>query len=359
MGDAAAVKLYRRVSAGTHPETEMNRYLTNQGFGNAPSLFGDVVRVAEDGTRSTIAIASEFIRNEGDAWVWILDHITRLLDAHGPTAAMVSSREDLLTDCDAVCRAIGRRLGEMHSVLKRRSSDSAFEPQIAVAADVAQSASTIKQRIEKAFNSLSHFQAWTRDQDQERAQHLLRERDSIMSAVDVLAEAGEGTPMTRIHGDFHLGQVLVSGGDAYIIDFEGEPGTSIAERRAKMSPLRDVAGLLRSIDYVAASLIDREAIGTAPVDDAQRDELMSQFRTRVSQEFLSAYWETSGTQPDTPTKCLLGLFLIEKAAYEIAYEAAKRPAWIGVPVAGLLRVLQRIEDERLREEQVPLITDRT
>ena len=159
--------------------------------------------------------------------------------------------------------------------------------------------------------------------------------------------------MTRIHGDFHLGQVLVSSGDAYIIDFEGEPGTSMEERRAKTSPLRDVAGLLRSIDYVAASLIDRETIGAAPIDVSQRDQLMSQFRTRASEQFLSAYWETSGSQPDTPTKCLLGLFLIEKAAYEIAYEAANRPAWIGVPVAGLLRVLQRIENERIRDMDAP------
>jgi maltose alpha-D-glucosyltransferase / alpha-amylase len=149
--------------------------------------------------------------------------------------------------------------------------------------------------------------------------------------------------MTRIHGDFHLGQVLIASGDAYIIDFEGEPGTSIAERRAKTSPLRDVAGLLRSIDYAAASLIDREAIGAAPVDTAQRDQLMLQFRTRASEAFLRAYWETSGTQPDAATGSLLGLFLIEKAAYEIAYEADNRPAWIGVPVAGLLRLLERID----------------
>jgi maltose alpha-D-glucosyltransferase / alpha-amylase len=83
------------------------------------------------------------------------------------------------------------------------------------------------------------------------------------------------------------------------------------------------------------------------VDDAQRDQLMSQFRTRASDEFLSAYWQSSGSQPDTTNKCLLGLFLIEKAAYEIAYEIANRPAWIGVPVAGMLRILQGMEDERM------------
>ena len=342
VGDGAALKLYRRVSPGKHPEAEMNRYLTMHGFSNAPSLLGDVVHVALDGTPSTIAIAVEFIRNEGDAWVWILDHLARLLEAHAPAAPSASSAEDLLTDCDAVCGAIGRRLGQMHTVLKQTTLDSAFAPQTAVAADVAQWAVAIKKRIEKAFENLSHFQNWARDQDQERAQLLLRETENIITAIDTLAEVGEGTLMTRIHGDFHLGQVLISSGDAYIIDFEGEPGTSIAERRAKTSPLRDVAGLLRSIDYAAASLIDREAIGAAPVDTAQRDQLMLQFRTRASEAFLRAYWETSGTQPDVATRSLLGLFLIEKAAYEIAYEADNRPAWIGVPVAGLLRLLERI-----------------
>jgi maltose alpha-D-glucosyltransferase / alpha-amylase len=107
--------------------------------------------------------------------------------------------------------------------------------------------------------------------------------------------------MTRIHGDFHLGQVLVASGDAYIIDFEGGPDTAIAERRQKMSPLRDVAGLLRSIDYASASLMDRQTIAAAPVDLAQRDELMLQFRTRAPEAFLSAYWETSGTQLNAET----------------------------------------------------------
>jgi maltose alpha-D-glucosyltransferase / alpha-amylase len=100
-----------------------------------------------------IAIAVEYIRNQGDAWVWILDHLTQLLDAYVPASSGVSSREDLLTDCDAICRAIGRRLGEMHFTLKRPTSDPAFEPGIATAADGAQWADTIKQRVMKAFDS--------------------------------------------------------------------------------------------------------------------------------------------------------------------------------------------------------------
>jgi len=151
--------------------------------------------------------------------------------------------------------------------------------------------------------------------------------------------------MTRIHGDFHLGQVLVASGDAHIIDFEGEPATSIAERRAKTSPLRDVAGLLRSIDYAGATLIDRQAIRAVPVDEAQRDQLIDRFRARASTAFLRAYWETAGLSSGAGTRALLDLFLIEKAAYEITYEAANRPTWIGVPLAGMARLVARITEK--------------
>jgi maltose alpha-D-glucosyltransferase/alpha-amylase len=108
---------------------------------------------------------------------------------------------------------------------------------------------------------------------------LLSRRASVTTAVRALAKSGAESLITRIHGDFHLGQVLVASGDAFIIDFEGEPAASIAERRAKTSPLRDVAGLLRSIDYAGATLIDRRAVGVALVDEAQRDQVISQFRS--------------------------------------------------------------------------------
>ena len=131
-------------------------------------------------------------------WVWILDHLARLLEAHAPAAPSASLAEDLLTDCDAVCGAIRAASRTMHAVLKQTTLDRAFAPQNAVAADVAQWAvATKKPTLEKAFESLSHFQNWARDQDQERAQLLLRETENIVTAIDTLAEVGEGTLMTQ------------------------------------------------------------------------------------------------------------------------------------------------------------------
>ena len=151
--------------------------------------------------------------------------------------------------------------------------------------------------------------------------------------------------MIRVHGDFHLGQVLVASGDAYIIDFEGEPAASIEERRAKTSPLRDVAGLLRSIDYAGATLIEGKGVSAAPIDETQRDRLVAEFRTRSSRAFLKDYWLARSSVGGAAERVLLELFLVEKAAYEIAYEAANRPTWIGVPLAGLMRLTHRLLDK--------------
>ena len=259
VGDVAMLKIYRRISAGEHPEAEMGRYLTAEGFTHAPALLGDVVRVASDGTPFTLAIVLGFVRNEGDAWSWILDHLSRALDTLAPATGADTSEADLLRDCEAIVGAIGKRLGELHAILSRETSDPAFAPKVADASDAANWARKTEERIQTAFEGISRLQTWQRDQDRDRAQTLLSQSEGIVAAIRNLAKSGAGTLMTRIHGDFHLGQVLVASGDAYIIDFEGEPGASIGERRAKTSPLRDVAGLLRSIDYAGATFIDQEA----------------------------------------------------------------------------------------------------
>jgi maltose alpha-D-glucosyltransferase / alpha-amylase len=150
---------------------------------------------------------------------------------------------------------------------------------------------------------------------------------------------------TRTHGDFHLGQVLVSSGDAYIIDFEGEPARPLEERRAKSSPIRDVAGILRSFDYAVAAASSRAA---GPAQNAPRKAaVLEEFAANASEAFLAAYREVHAESPrrwvtEAGEPALLDLFLIEKAAYEICYEAANRPAWIGIPLHGLARIVARI-----------------
>jgi maltose alpha-D-glucosyltransferase/alpha-amylase len=342
VGDTAMVKIYRRILPGQHPEAEMGRFLTAQGFANAPPLMGEVSRIAADGTPFTLALALGFVRHQGDAWTWILDHLTRAIDGLTSPAPAQEMDVDLLADCDMVIRAIGTRLGEMHMVLARRTTDDAFAPRSASEKDVTRWIHKAEERLTKAFARLEHHQKWERDQDRARAADILTMQDDIRATVRRLAGSGEGTLMTRVHGDFHLGQVLVASGDAHIIDFEGEPATPIAERRAKDSPLKDVAGLLRSIDYAAATLIDRKGVGAMPVDETRRAELVAEFRRRASSAFLRSYWRAASLSDSPANHALLDLFLIEKAAYEIAYEAANRPMWIGVPLAGLSALVKRI-----------------
>jgi maltose alpha-D-glucosyltransferase/alpha-amylase len=181
----------------------------------------------------------------------------------------------------------------------------------------------------------------------ELAESILARRDELTAAVDRLAEAGRGTLLTRIHGDFHFGQVLVAQGDAYIIDFEGEPARELEERRAKTSPLRDVAGLLRSLDYVAvtASMPDEEI--SSPQFREIRTSLLDNFHAGAQRAFLEAYWDVVaqaaqlGLSSDRHA-LLLDLFLLEKAAYEVQYEASNRPKWLTIPLRGLYSLVQRL-----------------
>ncbi|HKN09594.1 MAG TPA: maltose alpha-D-glucosyltransferase [Pseudomonadota bacterium] len=345
VGDAVVLKLFRRMSAGEHPEAEMGRYLTAAGFAHAPPLLGEVVRVSADGTPFALAVAQGFVRNQGDAWAWMLDQLTRAIDTLGTQGFSDSSQADLLSDCESVATAIGRRLGEMHMMLARPTSETAFAPQIASAGQAVEWGRATQERLQAALDTVAARAGWERPEDQERAAELLHLRKELAAAVRKLAQSAEGSAMTRIHGDFHLGQVLVTSGDAYIIDFEGEPARALAERRAMASPLRDVAGLLRSIDYAAATLIERKEVGAMPVAETERNDLVVAFRTRASRAFLRGYREAAGSEIKQEHK-LLELFLIDKAAYEIAYEANNRPTWIGVPLAGLWRLAGRVLDHR-------------
>jgi maltose alpha-D-glucosyltransferase/alpha-amylase len=168
---------------------------------------------------------------------------------------------------------------------------------------------------------------------------LLSKHQPLSNAVRNLALAGIGAPKIRVHGDFHLGQVLVASGDVYIIDFEGEPGQPLEFRRAKSSPLRDVAGLIRSLDYAVAAALDPKNFTAARLLGDDREALLTRLRDSAQQAFLDAYSAAAGAVPDPE---LLDFFLVEKATYELGYEAANRPAWLPIPVNGLCRLAERL-----------------
>ena len=236
---------------------------------------------------------------------------------------------------------MGRQLAAMHVVLARDTDDPSFKPRIATDADVARWRERTTALLTQAFE-LIEKRVRTNDGDDGIAETLVAERQTLFDAMRSLEKAAAGTLMTRIHGDFHLGQVLVATGDAYIIDFEGEPGRPLAERRAKASPLRDVAGLLRSFDYAVATTLDPKMLANAPLAEDQRARFITRMRDGASKAFLDAYYAGVAELPGLQSRELLDFFLIEKAAYEVIYEAQNRPTWLSIPLQGLHRLVTRI-----------------
>jgi len=324
----------------------MTRHLTKVGYANAAPLLGEVVRIGADGAPHTLAIVQGNIANQGDAWTWVLDNLKRAIE----DAVLIEGGGERsgasFRFLDSFAATVGQRLAELHVALASDSDDPAFAPAVASSKDIRHLCKEAREQLAAAFAVLTKARGDLDAPDQALAETLLERREAVDRAVGQLAEGAGNTVMIRIHGDFHLGQVLVSQADAYIIDFEGEPLRSVAERRAKSTPLRDVAGFIRSLDYAAAS-VELSGSGSSPQPVRERQEgLLAQFRQEATGAFLGTYWNTVGScaaldlSPDRTG--LLDLMLVEKAAYEVVYEATNRPKWLPIPLRGLAAVCERL-----------------
>jgi maltose alpha-D-glucosyltransferase/alpha-amylase len=237
-------------------------------------------------------------------------------------------------------------LGELHVILASPTVDEAFSPQMASTEDVRSWTNSTVALISTALDILAGQLDMLKGGDRAIAQSLLERRAAVLAYTQALVADDAGALCFRIHGDFHLGQVLIANGDAYLIDFEGEPARPLDERRKKASPLRDVAGLLRSLRYASATI--SADLGTEPQRAGRSmDKLVERLQSHAEDAFLTAYRRSLSTSSlgitgDEETfGALLQLFLLEKAAYEIRYEAANRPAWIGVPLRGLATLIDQ------------------
>jgi len=364
IGESVIVKLIRRIATGIHPEVEMTRHLTRVGYANTAALVGEVSHHSADGERATLAVMQSFVPNQGDAWTWALDYLRRTIDelavlmegvtagdGESSPAAVTEARVDTdeaLAGYVGFIGTIGTRLGELHAALAAPTEDPSFGARIADAEDVAYWTARVSEQLTRALDNLT---AWQRQNDPHPdVQWLVSQRQALLDAARTHAEDGLGATLSRIHGDFHLGQVLVAQGDAFLIDFEGEPSRPVEERRRKTSPLRDVAGLMRSLDYVVGAMRQGPEHVAGPAQE-RRNQLLELFRSASTERFLEAYAAAVG-KPGGPDLNaldqpvvdlhLLDLFLLEKAAYEVNYECANRPAWLPIPLAGFTRVARRL-----------------
>jgi len=345
------IKLLRRVAAGIHPELEMGGFLTARGFAHISGMLGQVSRINKQGEPVALMVIQHFLDSQGDAWVWTLNNLDRAVrDEIAGGVSMHENQFSALDELQAFNRLLGQRLGEMHMALAADTDDAAFAYEITSPANVEQWAQSISAQLEQALQRIDEHRSTLERRDAAAVGQLLQRRDQLLAQVKRLAARTVGGVRTRVHGDLHLGQVLVVQGDAYFIDFEGEPARSLDERRAKHSPFKDVSGLLRSFEYAAAMTIRGAQVSdSTPEADQARQRIAASYQRSAQQAFLDAYRDATRELPhawreqDGANAALL-LFSLEKCAYEIVYEAENRPTWLPVPLQGLMALAQQLFD---------------
>ncbi|WP_085725222.1 maltose alpha-D-glucosyltransferase [Pseudomonas sp. R37(2017)] len=349
IGNSLVLKLIRKVASGVHPELEMSAYLTEAGFSNVSPLLGAVVRRNAAGEDNLLMIAQGYLSNQGDAWEWTQNNLERAL--RDELADAVSEQEqhyNALGELKDFAAMLGRRLGEMHQVLAAPSANPDFLPQVTTQKEAQATARDVAVQIEHALNLLKQHENQLNPADRNLVSHLLGNKKAILAHVQALGKKTAGGLRIRVHGDLHLGQVLVIKGDAYLIDFEGEPARPLHERRGKHSPYKDVSGVLRSFDYAAAMAINVQSVDNTEAADAARLRVTERYLSEARQAFVDAYRLAAASlahawQDPEGEDAALALFGLEKAAYEVAYEAENRPTWLPVPLHGLYGLLSGLK----------------
>jgi maltose alpha-D-glucosyltransferase / alpha-amylase len=355
------MKLFRRVEAGPNPDVEIGRFLTGRPFTQVPPLVGTIEYESRSDKTAAVAMVQEFVRNQGNGWVVTIEELGRYFERRAgrplPTIAAAQRQEILRSPSteipqevrDAIgtylstAEVLGRRTGELHMALgSGAQEDPAFASERPAAAEIATLAASMQRHAREHLELLARSLERLDDRKRVLAQAVLDRREEILRQLEELLDLRDPGLRIRIHGDYHLGQVLVSEGDVVILDFEGEPARPLTERRAKASPLRDVAGMLRSFSYAALTALSA-ATQHRPEDYERLAPWAEFWETWVSAMFLRAYLAVVGRASFIPSThedldLLLQTFTLEKAVYELAYELNNRPDWVHIPLSGLLRL---------------------
>jgi maltose alpha-D-glucosyltransferase / alpha-amylase len=353
------MKLFRRIQPGENPDTEIGRFLTEVAhFPRIAPFLGEITLKPKSGEPTTIAMLQGLVENEGDGWQWTLDELSRYYESVatlpapqdlGAPPALLSetetpslAREHAALSLEAAA-LLGRRTAEMHLALATPTHDPAFMAECFTTADLVADADRIDAQLTLTLGALKRGMPQLTETIADNAAFVLSRRIELYARARAIASATptDAGQRIRIHGDYHLGQVLRSRNDYVILDFEGEPARSLAQRRAKQSPLKDVAGMLRSFSYAVYAALS--AFAQRRPDDAKNLEPWAiLWQNTVSAEFLRAYQLTiNETNPDlipqpAQSQLLLNAYLLEKSLYELLYELDNRPTWVRIPLAGIL-----------------------
>ena len=360
------LKLVRRLEEGINPDLEIGRFLTDKGCAFVPPVAGAMEYRRPGAEPVTIAILQKFIPNRGDAWCYTLDVLRSYFER---VAVQRDAVEVLLSPASLLspppekdiphpvyevigpyvesARLLGQRTGSLHALLASERENPRFAPeafstlyQRALYQSMRTLAARVFQLLRKNLKSVPETLS-------EEAARVVGMEGAVLDRFKTITERKIKTWRIRCHGDLHLGQFLYTGNDFVIIDFEGEPNRPMSERKIKRSPLRDVAGVLRSFDYaVNAALFDQKDHGIIKADDLPFLEgCADSWKGWVSRVYLQAYLDAAAGSESLPEKredleLLLNLYLLEKAVYELGYELNNRPEWLRIPLRGILELME-------------------
>jgi maltose alpha-D-glucosyltransferase/alpha-amylase len=327
----------------------VSRFLTERGFANTPPFLGSVEHRPKNGEAASIAVAFKFVTNQGNGWDVLVGALDRRVEeqelAPPPAEGEAPAEPDSGFSLELV-RVLGQRTAEMHCAFASKTSDKAFRAEPVAEADMRRWTRHVLGQSKRAFAALKQVRRVIAGDEATVAaiDVLLKRQRDVTRRIERFGKMRPSGFKMRHHGDYHLGQVLVAQNDIYVIDFEGEPLRSLKERRAKADPVRDVAGMLRSFDYAAGTALQRSlerGLGQRETVEA----IAFGWRDAAQELFLRAYAETLAACSHWPssveeTLARLDLFLLEKVLYEISYEAGNRPAWVGIPVNGAVRLVK-------------------
>jgi len=357
-------KLYRRIEAGVSPEVEMCSALsTGTAFKNLPSYFGSLNYEQSRVNRYSLGILQNYVKNEGDAWQLSLGHVKRYYDdvlakintgislpllppLSGTPVQIPQLMHELLGEAYlGMIEKLAERTAEMHLSLASLTSDPAFAPEAFTTLYQRSIYQAMCEQVKRTVILIREIMHSLPAEQQELCSLLLQKQKTILQQFDPIRREKIDTLKIRIHGDYHLGQVLFTGKDFVIIDFEGEPARPISERKIKRSVFRDISGMLRSFDYAAFNVLQpnqsvfrsEESLALAPWAD--------RWSFYVGQHFLDTYFEkTAGSDivPEEPKQRehLMRAYLMNKAVYELNYELNNRPEWAVIPLRGILKLLE-------------------
>lgn len=336
------VKGYRRLQPGINPEVEIGRFLTEVSpFPHVIPVAGTLEQHGGDGEPTTLAIAQAYVENQGDAWNYTLDYLDRFLETCKvePAAHLLESPESEHAGDLMMMHRLGLRTGGLHCALAVESGDPAFDPEPVSAKELNSWTERIRLDVIRTLDELKRVRD-VPGPTADRIDEVLVQKAAILRRVSETSLGGMKLAKSRYHGDYHLGQVLVVENDFVIIDFEGEPARPLAERRAKNTPLRDVAGMLRSFSYAAYAALHRLS-ADRPADFEIMEPFARKWQDAVSRAFLDGYEEAirgSRVYPEDSAQAnaLIQLLILEKALYELRYEMANRPDWLLIPLRGVL-----------------------